>query len=137
MTDPKARQSLYNLGQAMDRLAEALAEPSANSLIVDGTIQRFEFVIELFWKTFKRFLAHEGIQTKTPRESLQQAYQTGWIDDETAWLEMLRDRNRTSHVYDEEMANAIYERIQSNFPALRQAYDLLQARYGTENASDS
>jgi len=37
---------------------------------IDGTIQRFEFVIELYWKTLKRLLALEGINTYTPRESL-------------------------------------------------------------------
>jgi nucleotidyltransferase substrate binding protein (TIGR01987 family) len=89
------------LGEVITRLGEALAESPENSLIVDGTIQRFEFVIELFWKTLKRLLEWEGIQTQTPRETLQRAYQAGWLADETVWLKMLRDRNQTSHLYNE------------------------------------
>ncbi len=129
MTNPKAQQSLSNLSRALERLEEALSEPATNSLVVDGTIQRFEFVIKLFWKTFKRFLAYEGVEAKTPRESLRQAYRVEWISDEAAWLEMLHDRNRTSHVYDEEMAEAIYARIRRNFPVLKRALRLLEKRY--------
>ena len=54
MRKKKQSQSLRNLGAALERLREALQEPETNSLAVDGTIQRFEFVIELFWKTLKR-----------------------------------------------------------------------------------
>jgi nucleotidyltransferase substrate binding protein (TIGR01987 family) len=93
----KPSQSLVNLATALERLREALQEPEANKLAVDGTIQRFEFVFELYWKTLKRLLAWEGIQTQTPRETLQRAYQAGWLADETAWLQMLRDRSQTSH----------------------------------------
>ena len=76
MNDPKTRQSLENLASALRRLSEALQEPEENSLIVDGTIQRFEFVIELFWKTFMRLLVYEGIQVTTPREALSSAFQS-------------------------------------------------------------
>jgi nucleotidyltransferase substrate binding protein (TIGR01987 family) len=95
-------------------LACSAQEPDANSLVVDGTIQRFEFVIELYWKTLRRLLAAEGILANTPRESLQQAYQAQWLTDETAWLEMLRDRNESSHTYDEATARRIYANIKRN-----------------------
>ena len=128
MTDLKIRQSLANLGRALDRLREALHEPEGSSLVVDGTIQRFEFVIELYWKTLKRMLAAEGIETSTPREALQEAFQAHWLADETAWLEMLRDRNLTSHVYDEAISIQIVARIRQNFPELERTYKFLQHR---------
>lgn len=111
MTEPKLADSLINLSRALDRLREALAVPSDQALAVDGTIQRFEFVIELCWKTLKRGLAFEGIDTTTPREAVVQAFAIGLIDNETAWLDMLRDRNRAAHVYDEAMALALNQRI--------------------------
>jgi nucleotidyltransferase-like protein len=46
------------------------AEPPTNPLAVDGTIQRFEFTIKLFWKVMKRLLAREGLDARTPRETL-------------------------------------------------------------------
>lgn len=126
--DPKISQSLQNLANAMQRLEEALAEPAVNSIIIDGTIQRFEFVIELFWKTMKRVMAAEGIEVSTPKETLQQAYQMKWINDETAWLQMLRDRNMTSHLYDEAMAQKIYADIKQHFSLLQATYEFLANR---------
>jgi nucleotidyltransferase substrate binding protein (TIGR01987 family) len=127
MSEERIQQSLNNLERALARLKEALGEPASNSLVIDGTLQRFEFVIELYWKAFKRLLEREGIQANTPRESIKQAYQVGWIEDEDAWLEMLRDRNETSHVYDEATARRIYESIKGNFVALERVYGRLRA----------
>jgi nucleotidyltransferase substrate binding protein (TIGR01987 family) len=125
----KPSQSLINLETALERLAEALQEPTENKLAIDGTIQRFEFVIELYWKTLKRLLAWEGIQTQTPREALQQAYQAGWLADETAWLQMLRDRNQTSHLYNEAMAREIYDHIKQYFSEMERTYQFLRQQF--------
>ncbi|HEY8495526.1 MAG TPA: nucleotidyltransferase substrate binding protein [Limnochordales bacterium] len=129
MSEAKLRQSVASLGRALGRLDEALREPDTNPLAIDGTIQRFEFAIELLWKTLKRVLEHEGIQTRTPREALREAYQAGWLDDEVSWLQMLRDRNETSHIYDEVMARKIYERIREYAPKMRRVYELLVQKY--------
>lgn len=129
MSDIKIQQSLANLGRALQRLKEALGETPTNSLYVDGTIQRFEFCIELFWKTFKRLLASEGIEATTPKECLKKAYQVRWIDNEEAWLQMLRDRNETFHDYDEESANRIYNHIRENFPEMERVYLFLVHRF--------
>ncbi len=129
MSEAKIRQSLHNLEKALSRLKEALAEPIDNEIVIDGTIQRFEFCIELFWKTLKRLLLFEGIETKTPRETLKQAYQIGWLNDETAWLEMLKDRNLTSHIYDEVMAGEIFNHIHKNFAELERTFHFLKQRF--------
>jgi nucleotidyltransferase substrate binding protein (TIGR01987 family) len=129
MTEPKLADSLINLSRALDRLREALAVPSDQSLAVDGTIQRFEFVIELCWKTLRRVLAFEGIDTTTPREAVVQAFAIGLIDNETAWLDMLRDRNRAAHVYDEAMALALYQRIRLHAADMEDLVQRLVERY--------
>lgn len=77
MDNRKLLQSIENLQNAINRLEEALAE-DMTSLIVDGTLQRFEFTIDIYWKTIKRILLLEGIDTKTPKETLREAYQAGW-----------------------------------------------------------
>ncbi|RME44459.1 MAG: nucleotidyltransferase [Caldilineae bacterium] len=129
MSDPKVQQSLVNLEAALGRLQEALQEPEENSLVIDGTIQRFEFVLELYWKTLKRILAYGGIQTHTPRETLRQAYQARWLNDEALWLQMLDDRNRTSHLYNEAMARQIYERIKTYLPAMERTFRFLKQQF--------
>lgn len=129
MSESKIRTSMQNLGNALNRLDEALQEPINNSLIIDGTIQRFEFTLEMFWKTLKRLLEHEGTIAQTPRDTLQKAYAAGWLQDEASWLQMLSDRNKTSHVYDETQAKVIYEHIKKNYPELSRTYQDLQQRF--------
>lgn len=123
-------QRLENLGRALDRLDEALAVPSDAPLAVDGTIQRFEFTFELVWKALKDALAAEGVEVVTPKATLRAAYRVGWIDDEAAWLDMLDDRNLSSHVYREEAAVEIYARVRKNAPRIREAYNVLRTDSG-------
>lgn len=118
---------LGDLGRALDRLDQALTVPLDNPLAVDGTIQRFEFTFELAWKAMKDALAAEGVEAKTPKSALRGAFAVGWLDDEEAWLQMLDDRNLSSHVYREEVAAEIYDRICTNAPQLREAFDALVA----------
>jgi nucleotidyltransferase substrate binding protein (TIGR01987 family) len=130
MSKRKVEDSLANLGKAMDRLREALEVPRTSPLVLEGTIQRFEFVIEIFWKALKRALEYEGIVVKTPRESLKQAFAAGWLHDETAWLDMLDSRNTTSHLYlHEDLVEEAYNDIRKNFPELEKTYQFLRDRY--------
>lgn len=130
MSKRKVEDSLGNLGKAMDRLREALEVPRTSPLVLEGTIQRFEFVIEIFWKALKRALEYEGIVVKTPRESLKQAFAAGWLHDETAWLDMLDSRNTTSHLYlHEDLIEEAYDDIRKNFPELEKTYQFLRDRY--------
>lgn len=127
MKDYHWKESFQSLGDALDRLQEVLDMPlDEHRVVLDATIQRFEFTFELFWKTLKRFLYLEGVETKSPRETLKMAYQLKWLNDEQLWLNMLRDRNETSHVYDEDKAKEIYNKIKQYYPHLRSIYQFLK-----------
>lgn len=130
MTDRKLQDSLANLEKALAKLEDALNIPKDRELVVEGTIQRFEYVIELMWKTLKRALEFEGIHPKTPRESVKEAFKIGWLNDENEWHDMLDSRNTTSHNYlDEELAEDNYDDIAHVTPLLRETYDFLRSRY--------
>jgi nucleotidyltransferase substrate binding protein (TIGR01987 family) len=128
LNDNEDARSVDALRRALDRLREALAEPETNPLAIDGTIQRFEFAIELFWKALRRLLRREGVTTTTPREALQEAFRAGWLADEARWLQMLRDRNQTSHTYHEPTARRVYANIRAAFPELERTYGVLRQR---------
>ena len=128
MSEAKLRQSIENLERALLRLGEALAVPLDNPLAVDGTIQRLEFALELTWKTLRRLLELKGRMVTLPRDTLKEAYTAGWLDNEDRWLEMLRNRNETSHIYDEEMAKRIYDSIKTNFPEMQKAFHVIVER---------
>src|SRR5438445_10084419 len=89
-----------------------------------------ELMLVLCWKVMKRLLAREGLDARTPRETLQGAYQAGWIADETAWLDMLRARNETSHANDEALARAICEKVRRYLPEMATAFETPRRRAG-------
>lgn len=110
--------NLKKFEDALAQLQKALLEPETAELSIDGTIQRFEFSFELGWKATKDLLLKtQGIDTKSPKPTLQEAYRIGWIKDEVLWVAMLEDRNNTSHTYDKELARAIYRRIKDTYTA--------------------
>ena len=50
----------------------------------------------------------------------------GWIEDDGLWLDMLEDRKRTSHIYNEAMAEAIYARLRDYHSALLGLWERLK-----------
>lgn len=108
------RYAVMNLEKAFIKLRDG-AETAKDELDKDGVIQRFEFTFELLWKTLKIFLRDRGIEVKTPKDSMTEAFKVGWIQDEEIFLDMLEDRNKTSHIYDRETLEVIFERIKSKY----------------------
>lgn len=102
-----------NCKKALERLTELENETSIKSDVLrDALIQRFEFTFELIWKFLKVYLEDQGIQEiNSPKSVLKAAYAEELIIDENTWLEMLKDRNLTSHIYDEKTAIQISDRI--------------------------
>lgn len=119
MTLQRTQEVFNDFRAALHRLCEAYGESvESNSLAVDGTIQRFEFTFELAWKCTMKLLAFHGIQARSPRMVIKEAYKLGIIDDGDGWLVMLEDRNKTAHLYDELQAKMIYETIKSTHLSL-------------------
>ena len=110
----KFQIKLNNYKNALSRLHEAIEEEKASkSLAVrDGAIQRFEFTSELAWKTVREYLLSEGAtDINSPKKVMREAYNNDLIENTEGWLRILDDRNLTSHVYDDEDAEDIYNRI--------------------------
>lgn len=109
--------SLEKMQTAFSRLQESIQKAS-DALDRDGVIKRFEFTFELFWKTIKVLLEHEGFGCAGPRSCIKEGARRGFTADSDALLDMLEDRNKLSHIYDEAVAQAIFERIKGTYVAL-------------------
>ena len=119
-------QKIENYHHALAQLAEAVqiytADPG-DALYRDGLIQRFEFTVELAWKSLKEYLEDQGavISINTPRAILKEAFAAGIITDGEQWNAILTARNITSHVYDEKTADGIAGNICRDFlPVLQE-----------------
>lgn len=124
--------------QALARLEEGCAVradddgrygDAVSAMLRDSVIQRFEFTIELFWKTLRALLQlplDAGSKTV-----LQEAYRNGWINDEKTWVELVHERNRTSHDYDEKQAIALAGKVEEFYlAALQDARESLKRKMG-------
>lgn len=112
----KLHEKYNRLTDAVSRLREALDDYKKYPLdsVRDGTIQRFEFCTELAWKTMREYLLDQGYTNiNSPKEVIKQAFAFGMIKDNKEWVDLLNDRNLTSHVYDEVTAKEIFERIEN------------------------
>ncbi|GGH75938.1 nucleotidyltransferase substrate binding protein (TIGR01987 family) [Pullulanibacillus pueri] len=127
MNKERIYERFIELKRASERLNEATKIHLVHDIVYDGVIQRFEFTFELCWKTIKLFLEFKGIsEIRSPRDAIREAFAYGLIDDGERWIDMLTDRNKTSHIYDEADARLIYERIKTSYsPDLQALVDRL------------
>lgn len=126
----KIKRFLRDLEKALKRFEEAtLVSVEENEFAIEATIQRFEFSFELFWKTLRILLFDHGIDAGSPKQVLKEAYTLGWINNEQTWIDLLDARNVTSHVYNEQRAQAIYELIREKAPMMHTEYATLKERF--------
>lgn len=116
MNENKLKYKLDDFQKALKKLEIALEKDAhLDELYLDGTIQRFEFVYELSWKLMKSYLEYQGIEVISPRETFREGFKDGIIDDATEWINLMINRNRTSHTYNEEIAWDIYDKVKNEY----------------------
>ena len=103
-----------------------------NEIYRTGVIGQFNLTFELAWKALQNVLRLHGAgeaQTGSPREILQLGYKMGFVDDEAVWLTMLKKRNSTVHIYNEDEADELVLLIRDSFiPAFSALGQTLQLK---------
>ncbi|MBI2437022.1 MAG: nucleotidyltransferase substrate binding protein [Candidatus Magasanikbacteria bacterium] len=95
---------------ALTRLEEILSIFKTD-ITRDSAIKRFELCFDLAWKLMKHRARYEGIECNSPRACIKAGFQIGMIDEDVAWLDMIEDRNKSVHVYDEQLAEEVYHTL--------------------------
>lgn len=125
--DVRWLQRLSNFSKALAQLDEAMELMQLRQLSrleKQGVIQTFEYSYELAWNTLKDFLLWQGIDGIIgSRDVIREAFSKGLIEEGQGWMNMLADRNRTSHTYNEETAEAILANISQQHHALLKALE--------------
>lgn len=102
--DIRWKQRFSNFNKAFIQLTEFIEKKELNKFEIQGLIQCFEYTFELAWKTMKDYLEQEGFDVKSPRSTIQTAFQIQLITDGHTWIDALEKRNLMAHTYDEEKA---------------------------------
>ena len=106
------RKALVQLGKAVAIVSSQMKRNGdEDKLMEEGLIQRYEYTHELAWKTMKDYAEYQGLEDIIgSRDAIRQTLQVGLINDDR-WMDSVRDRNLTSHNYDDETAQAIVSNI--------------------------
>jgi len=143
----KLKLKSENLFSALERLHEATidfenaqAKPESTDSIDsdrlgralrDSLIQRFEFTVDLFWKYIKRYLEEEAkltVSVNAPKQVVRNACKAKLLteDDTVTILEIIDDRNTSSHIYKEEIADQISTRIPNYYRIIKKYAEQLR-----------
>lgn len=97
-------------------------------VIRSGQAQKYEFTMELLWKTLKVFLDEvHGFQLASPKAVIKKFYNLEYIDslEYEALINMWSDRNSLSHIYKKEQLSQIHSRIIKSLPLLKKVCSLI------------
>jgi len=104
-------KSLTEIKDGLDLIKERHVDQSRKSLLVDGTIKRFENLFTKVINLLRFALSEEGVETLSPRHVVQEIVKLNWITDLDLWLMALDARvstiNRTSDISQKEYINII------------------------------
>jgi len=103
--------------KALQTLEEILEQPYS-VMVRDASIQRFEYTFEALWKFLKEYLKNEkGIICNAPKDCIREVFAQGFLSEEETekFLMMADSRNETSHTYNENIAEKIYNNLHSYF----------------------
>lgn len=89
-----------------------------NDIYRTGVIGQFNLTFELTWKALQEILRLHGAEeadTGSPREILQLGYKLGFVNDSAVWLLMLKKRNTSVHIYNEQEVDEMILLIRDSF----------------------
>lgn len=134
---------ISSFGSALEQLEDALElyksdmvqkNPKLKLHMRAAAIQAFEFTYELSFKMMKRYLRESGassveLDTSTFNKIIRRAYAASLTERELPFWKALRDgRNKTSHVYQEETAQNVFDMIPDFLEEARYLFNALEER---------
>ncbi len=102
------------IGTSMDQTKMQALDKDQREVIRAGVIQNFEFTYDLCWKMLKRQLealsaSADNVDQMSFHELMRAGAEKGLIADPEKWFEYRKQRNITSHTYDEDKAESVHK----------------------------
>jgi len=114
------KRVVHELTKAVSSLQDSLAlhanaKPDSieQKAFRDASIQRFEYCLELAWKTSMRLL---GQAANAAKPAVREMARNNLIQDPSLWISFVDARNNTSHSHDEDVAKRLFAGIKAFLP---------------------
>ena len=112
-------KKLENYKNSLEVLKSADFEKAySDEIYRTGIIGQFNLTFELAWKATQAVMQEHGVEgseTGSPKELLKLGYKCGFLDDGDVWLTMLKKRNQSTHIYDEDEIDELILLIRDTF----------------------
>jgi nucleotidyltransferase substrate binding protein (TIGR01987 family) len=109
-------QRFSNYKKALTGLKEFIDKEQLNKLEEQGMIKAFEYTYELAWTTIKDFYENQGeTGLQGARDCFRLAFNRGLVSEGELWMQMITDRNNTTHTYNEKTAKEIVNNILKSY----------------------
>lgn len=112
-------KKLDNFSNCLNILKNAdFAFAESNDIYRTGIVEQFNRTFELAWKALQEVMRLHGAAeagTGSPREILQLGYKLGFLEDAAVWLLMLKKRNASVHMYNEDDIDEMILLIRDSF----------------------
>ena len=112
-------KKLENYKNSLEVLKSADFEKAySDEIYRTGIIGQFNLTFELAWKATQAVMQEHGVEgseTGSPKELLKLGYNCGFLDDEDVWITMLKKRNQSTHIYDEDEIDEMILLIRDTF----------------------
>lgn len=112
-------KKLDNFSSCLDVLRRADFEiADENEIYRTGIIGQFNLTFELAWKALQEILKLHGAadaEIGSPMEILQLGYKLGFLNDSAVWLLMLKKRNVSVHLYNEDDIDEMILLVRDSF----------------------
>ncbi len=106
-------KALSSLKEVIELSKKFQSSEPEKKVFRDAKIQRFEFCVELAWKTARKIL---GSSSTAPKIIVREMAQNALITDPSKWLTFIDARNESSHTYDEEKAIKVEKVVHEFLP---------------------
>ncbi|MEW6203374.1 MAG: nucleotidyltransferase substrate binding protein [bacterium] len=100
----------------LEKAVELSEQRPLTELEEQGMIQAFEYTHELAWNVLKDFLESQGLRNLYgSKDTTREAFKRGLIENGEVWMDMIKNRNLTTHTYNGEIAQKIVRAIIENY----------------------
>ncbi len=127
----EAINNLEKLDKKTDnQLLDFIANKKLKEAFEDSLVKRFKLTIDLFWKYIKKILElqlKEPSELNSPRSVIESACKSKILSEQDAEkiLEMIKCRNKTSHIYLEEISDTIGAQVPGYYKIIKKYVEKL------------
>lgn len=110
----RIEQSYDMLEKACVKLTEYVENDDGSEQHMLAIIHSFEYTFELWWKYLQRYMEDKvTLEQYGPNATIKNAFTYHIIENGQVWMDMLKDRNLTTHTYNINIAMEIKERVKT------------------------